>query len=187
MSRILTTAALTVALGLVACATPTPYQPLAKSSSVSGGYSDLKISGDRYRITFQGNDVTERDTVESYLLFHAAEVTLRDGYDYFLLTNRNTDRNSRTFIAPDPMFGGWQPQWYYARRDPFGPGLFSPFYGPGFAGYGRYDATEITSYKANAEILMMHGKKPAGDPSAFDAHDVEAHLGPKITKPAPKV
>jgi hypothetical protein len=189
MSRSLTAVALTAALTLGACATPTPYQPLTKSNSVSGGYSDLKISGDRYRITFQGNDVTDRDTVERYLLFHAAEVTLRDGYDYFLLTNRNTDKNSHTFISPDPAFGGWQPQWYYARRGRFGPGPYSPFGGPGFGGFGAfgsYDATEITRYKANAEILMVRGRKPAEDPAAFDARDVAAHLAPTIAKPAPK-
>lgn len=184
MSRLLTAAALSLGLAITACATPTPYQPLAKSSEISGGYSDQQISSDRYRITFEGNDVTERDTVERYLLYHAAEVTLRDGYDYFLLTNRRTDTQARTFIDPDPMFGAWQPQWYYAGRGRYGGfGPYSPFWGPG---YGRYETTEIRRYKANAEILMLRGKKPAGDPAAFDARDVAAHLAPTIAKPAPK-
>ncbi len=42
------------ALALTACATATPYQPLKTSGLDSGGFSELKISSDRYRITFRG-------------------------------------------------------------------------------------------------------------------------------------
>jgi hypothetical protein len=176
MHRALTAALLTGVLALSACAMPTPYQSLVPSGRSSGGYSDLKISNDRFRITFQGNSVTDRDTVEQYLLYHAAEVTLREGYDWFMLTNRRTEAKTSHFITPEPVFG---PEWYYGRRGRFGAIGYDPFWG---GGYGYFD-DDISRYRANAEIVLGHGKKPADNPAALDAHEVAANLGPTIVRP----
>src|SRR4051812_30110703 len=75
-----------------ACETATPYQPLQAGNATSGGYSDQRISRDRYRVVFQGNSITQRETVERYLLYRAAELTTQAGYDWFELVDRNTDR-----------------------------------------------------------------------------------------------
>jgi hypothetical protein len=181
MHRALTAALLTGVLALASCATPTPYQPLMPHGVSSGGYSDLKISSDRYRITFEGNSATERDTVERYLLYHAAEVTLREGYDWFMLANRRTDEKTSHFITPDPAFGAWQPEWLYRGR---GRWALVPSYDP-FWGGGFYQTDDVSRYKANAEILLGHGKKPADNPAAFDAHEVSANLAPTIARPKP--
>src|SRR5207253_6000050 len=47
--------ALTLAAGLAACATPTPYQPNVPGQATSGGYSELRLEQDRWRVTFAGN------------------------------------------------------------------------------------------------------------------------------------
>ncbi|MEO0362560.1 MAG: hypothetical protein AAF322_15680, partial [Pseudomonadota bacterium] len=56
------------AAALAACATPTPYQP--KTSD--GGFTESRVETGRYRVAFAGNSLTDRDTVERYLLFRAA-------------------------------------------------------------------------------------------------------------------
>lgn len=186
MSRVLMAVALTGVLAVSACATPTPYQPLQKSGLSAGGYSDLQISTDRYRISFEGNAVTNRDVVERYLLYHASEVTLRDGYDWFMLTNRRTD--TKVSGIEDPYYG-WTPEWAFYGRGGWGrryPGYWGGGFGYGpYGGLSPYD-TEITRFKADAEILMGHGKMPVNNPAAFDARDVQAHLAPTIAKPVPK-
>lgn len=54
-----------LATSLSGCATtPTPYQPLVGGQRVSGGYSDIRLSEDRYRVHFAGNSFTSRDRVE---------------------------------------------------------------------------------------------------------------------------
>ncbi len=173
MHRALTAILLTGVLALSACVTPTPYQALVRNGQSNGGYSDLKIANDRFRITFQGNSATDRDTVEQYLLYHAAEVTLREGYDWFMLANRRTDTRTSHFITPEAGFG---PGWYYGRRGGFG---YDPFWG---GGYGYFD-DDISRYRANAEIVLGHGKKPADNPAALDAHEVAANLAPTIARP----
>jgi len=76
MKRLLiAAAALVLAGGLAGCETATPYQPLKPGSS-AGGYSETKLEGDRWRITFAGNSMTSRETVETYLLYRAAELTV---------------------------------------------------------------------------------------------------------------
>ena len=76
---------------LGACARdPTPYQP-----AVDGyGYSEQRIENNRFWVTFEGNDFTKADTVQKYLLYHAAELTLNYGYDYFTVVDRNMDRSN---------------------------------------------------------------------------------------------
>lgn len=81
---------------LAACASsgPTPYQPA--SANYSRGYTETKIEDTRYRISFKGNALTERETVENYMLYRAAELTLQSGYDTFTISNRDTDKDKRT-------------------------------------------------------------------------------------------
>jgi hypothetical protein len=162
-----------------ACETATPYQPLVAGNSVSGGYSDTRISRDRYRITFQGNSITERDTVERYLLYRAAELTREAGYDWFQLVDRDTERQTRRYDVPVPTsYWAWRPTWYYLGNNRWTViNTYEPFW------YDRYERQEITRYQATAEVFLGRGAKPENDPRAFDAREVIENLGPTIQRP----
>jgi hypothetical protein len=170
------------ALVLGACETPTPYQPLSKDSAHSGGYSEAKIEGDRWRVTFQGNGLTSRQTVEDYLLYRAAELTLAQGFDWFETADRETDKHVSTYVTPDPWgYGyGWRPYWrFYGHAGWWGPRWGDPF----FDGWGPEDVQTVERYEASAEVVMGHGPKPAGDRKAFDAHEVTTNLAGRIVRP----
>ncbi len=77
---------------LAACATATPYQP---TETAGYGFREQRIEDNRVRITFRGNTLTDRETVETYLLYRAAEVTLQSGKDYFVVVTRDTEEHSR--------------------------------------------------------------------------------------------
>ena len=125
--KVLAVAMVAAAMSLAACASgPTPYQPAA---GYDRGYAEQKIESDRYRISFKGNSMTERDTVENYLLFRAAELTLQSGYDSFTIVNRDTDKDSRirstgfhsrfSYMYFSPRWGwmvpGWRLYWRASR------------------------------------------------------------------------
>ena len=52
------------------------------------GYSDYRIEPGRYRITFQGADGAPAGQIRDYVMLRAAQVTLRDGYDWFRISDR---------------------------------------------------------------------------------------------------
>src|SRR5258707_5288832 len=101
-------AAIGLVVGLSACETATPYQPLRTGAQVSGGFTDQRLDQNHFRVTFQGNTLTSRETVESYLLYRAAEVTVSQGYDWFEAVERHTERNRQTYIdspyVPGPYY-----------------------------------------------------------------------------------
>ena len=188
MKRLLIAAAAVAALGgLAACETATPYQPLNPASASSGGYSETKLEQDRWRVTFAGNSMTSRETVETYLLYRAAELTVTQGYDWFETVDRHTDKDKRTYIDPDPFYGPgyrwgyFRPYWSFYGRG-YGWRSWGPFWGDPFWADGL-DVQEIDRYQATAEIVMRKGAKPALDPKAFDAHAVMTSLGSKIVRP----
>lgn len=157
---------------LAACATPTPYQ--AVSANDRYGYAETQIEANRLRITFSGNSITERDTVETYLLYRAAEATLQRGYDYFVVANRDTEQRSQLVgTAPyRPLF----PVYFYSRRHGW-----APWYDPFWDEPDTY--REVTRYRAEAEIAMFHGQKPADNAAAYDAREVQHNLEGHITRP----
>ena len=61
----------------------TPYQP----NGTGGGYSEIAYNRDTYYVAFHGNQNTSQETMESYLLRRAAELTVNKGYRYFVLIN----------------------------------------------------------------------------------------------------
>lgn len=182
---------LALAAGLAACATPTPYQPNVPGQQTSGGYSELRLEPNRFRVTFTGNSLTSRETVEAYLLFRAAELTTQQGYDWFSIVDRHTDRDARSYVEPDPLYRPWygpgymwwRPSWrYYGRHG--GWHSWDPFWGDPFWA-DRVDVRTVERFEASAEIVMGKGAKPADDPRAFDARAVIDNLRPRIQYPAP--
>lgn len=161
------------ALALAACATTTPYQ--AAPATGGYGYAERKIEDNRFTITFNGNSVTERATVENYLLYRAAELTLQQGYDYFVVSQRDTAGNSR--LVPSGGTRGFYPDYYwYAPR--YG---WRPFYDPF---WNDVTYREVTRYEARAEIVLMKGSKPAGNAQAFDARQVKQNLEAQVVRPS---
>lgn len=182
-------AAAAAALALSACETATPYQPLnATHSGASGGFTDTRLTEDRFRVTFSGNTLTSRETVENYLLFRAAEVTLQQGGDWFEMADRETSRDRSTYYAPDPFYsragfryGYWRPYWrYHGRRGAWR--TWDPFWGDPFWG-NDFDMQTVERFETSAEIIIHRGPKPEGNVRAFDAHEVTANLGPRIVRP----
>ena len=183
-------AAAAAAILLTGCETATPYQPLgARNSQASGGYSDQQVEANRWRVTFAGNALTSRETVERYLLFRAAQLTVNQGYDWFTTVQRHT--NKQTDYIGDYGWGGyWGPEWGLYRPG-FGWGYgfwggqgFGGWDGPGWGG-GPVDIEQVSEFQATAEIVLGHGGKPQGDPRAFDARAVVAHLQSTIHYPKP--
>ena len=186
-AAIVASLALTALLG--ACTTATPYQPNITGQKVQGGYSEQQVETDRFRVTFSGNSLTSRETVEGYLLYRAAELTVQQGYDWFEIVDRNTDADRRTYIDRDPFYspwygpsyGYWRPSWRYYGG--FGWRTWDPWWGDPFWA-DRTDVRTVTKFEASAEVLMHRGRKPADDPRAFDARAVMDNLGPRVTRPA---
>jgi hypothetical protein len=161
---------------LAACATQTPYQPA--SANAAYGFEEQRIEDNGVRITFRGNSLTNRETVETYLLYRAAELTVVGGRDYFIVANRDTEEHSRLVGAGAhrPRFGF--DFWYFSPRHGWGP-WYDPFWDQ------PMDYREVSRYEAVAEIAMFAGPKPQNDANAFDARDVMRNLEGRIVRPPP--
>ena len=189
MKRLLLTFAAVAALGgaLAACETATPYQPLTLGHGYAVGYAEQKLNDDLWRVSFSGNRLTSRETVERYLLYRASELTVSQGNDWFLDSHRALDK--KTTYSVDPFYAsgagfgygwGWRPYWRF-----YGGGFGWRGYDPWFDGpfwADRFEATQMDRYQASAEIRMGKGAKP---PNAIDARQAMTNLGPAIVRPPP--
>ncbi len=174
-SGILRNSAAALCLAVVAaCATPTPYKEA--STLNDDGYTTQQIESNRFRISFRGNSLTTRQTVDTYMLYRAAEVTLQNGGDYFIIVNKDVDKNTGYENYGDDLAWGWGGGWGW--RHGYG-GYGGPFRG-GFD-YSR----PINSYDAIADIVTYRGPKPATNPYAYDAREVLNAIGPTVIRIAP--
>jgi hypothetical protein len=147
---------------LAGCVEPTPYQPAVEGY----GYSDQQIEDNRYWVRFAGNHLTPAGTVQNYWLYRMAELTLDNGYDYFIMVDRNLDRSTTyegTAHCDCPVY-------YTEDGDAVGGG----------GSVSSYSASPSDRYTAFADVVMVEGEKPAADVNAYDARSVLRQLGPTI-------
>jgi hypothetical protein len=152
--------------GLAACSTPTPYQAAVDDY----GYRDQQLESNRYRVSFAGNTATSLETVQNYVLYRAAELTVANGYDYFRVVDRSTESRSggvtpgRVGVGVGGVGGG--------SGSGVGIGL-STFFGSGYPEY----------YAVFMDVLMFKGEKPASDDTAYNAREVLRRLEPTLHRP----
>lgn len=189
-------ALMVLAGGLAACQTrgPTPYQPAADSSG-QGGYSERWVDGATYEVTFSGNTQTDRETVETYTLYRAAELARERGFESFALLDRETEELVQRSYVYDPYYSPfyyhryrYYPYRYGYRAYPYGYAPRPGFgYHPGFYGYGgRYvrRTVERHSFTAMAKVRLFNGEAPQGALRTFNAVQVLSELGPSVRRPA---
>ncbi len=164
MPGLKTTLALLAFAALAACAKPTPYQP-APAPGLDG-YAETALGADQYRISFTGNGITTRKTVDLYLLYRAAELTQEKGFDYFIVGNR------QDFIDPQGI-AGRESQISFARRQELmvGSGIRA-----------RFGEEVVDHYGAEIDILMQKGDMP-DSANVYSAIDVIERSRNAIVKP----
>ena len=134
-------------------------------------------------MTFNGNSSTSRQSVENFLLYRAAELTLETGNDYFLLIENDTESHtSYSVTSRFPRYG--RRAYFIGPRENY---YSYPYYSYGFDWGGSYDREienvhEYTRYTAEAYISVYPGQKPANDSKAFDAKDIMLNLEHFIEK-----
>lgn len=155
-------------LALAGCETPTLYQPAAGPTAV--GYSEVRIEPGRYRVTFLGGSGAPASQVSDFVLLRAAELTVRDGYDWFRVTGREGDRAPpRSSSSVSIGAGGGS----FGRGGGFGLGLGTSIPLGG--------GPQITR---SVEILAGHAPQPT-DPDIYDARGILKAIGPRAPHPAP--
>ena len=172
-------AALALLLGcaslLTACQSGPAYRERGPGDSI--GYTDLRLTQNRYRVTYAGGNATTREEVEDYLLRRAAEVTLDSGYSHFVFDARDTNAETyyRSNFGPHSRlgigFGHFGPSPFYYSRFAFG----YPYYGN--------DLRPITRFEAYSEIVMLELGDAVDDPFAVDAREVLTTLTPPPPTP----
>ena len=174
MERISTLLAIAAVLGLAGCATPsTPYQAAGQGRH---GYLEGQIDADTWRVRFSGNRATDRGVVEDYVLYRAAEITLEQGANGFVVVREDVEKDVSFYGNNyNPHYGVIYGHGRYLRRGNYGYGF----------GYGPSTLRPVNSYTDHLKIRMFRDQAPEGFGPTYDAQAILRFMGPKIVRPAP--
>ena len=84
----------TLSLFVMGCATT--YQP----KSLTGGYKEVRLADNIFRVTFNGNGYTSSDRASNYCLLRCAELCIENGFKYFTLVSAVSGNSSSSFTTP---------------------------------------------------------------------------------------
>ena len=130
---------------LVGCATP--YQ----SKGFRGGYSEVQLDANTFRVNFIGNGNTSRERVDVFLLYRCAELTALRGYDYFILLSEESENRTESYTTP----GTFQATTTHTGYTSTTTGQVTPG-----------ETISVRKYGGVAMIKMFKGDKPADHPAA---------------------
>ena len=125
---------------LQACSTP--YQ----KEGFTGGYTELQLDDNVFRITFRGNAYTSRENTSDFTLLRSAEIALNHGYKYFVIIDAKEYTKQSTYPAPTTTTGS------------------TSLYGN--TGYGSYTTyggrTFLVAKPTSSNTILCYNEKPEG-------------------------
>ncbi len=143
--------AVVAATGLALAGCGAPYQPLQTGGGMfsrDGGYAEQQLAPYTYMVSYAGNRWDEREDAEWRTVYRAAEVTLREGGDFFIIVTSNF-------------------KWYAGQggADPRAGGMPAP--APQFR-----DNSPAGGPQAQAFVRLYSGPTPTDLEGAYDARRV---------------
>lgn len=157
---------------IAGCASSNVYHPARFEGDE--GFSARNLGETHFRVTFRGDSKTSRETVEDYLLLHAAELTLDAGKAGFLITEADTDLETHIRGVRHPAIYGRN--FHNRFNDPW---VF-PYYAYGYnwSYPSRWSYYQTNEYVAVAYIMMLDRSAIIAEPKAFNAQQVMDSIGP---------
>jgi hypothetical protein len=128
-----------------------------------GGVEGTQVSSNTFQVTARGNGYTDPDSIERFVLRKAAEMTLSNGFDYFIIEGEQ-DRSRTTEVA----------------------GSYASYHRGIATGFGYRQS--ILHPGATVMVQAFKGPLPnPPPPGAFEAKDVlhYAAIGSGYVPPAP--
>tara|TARA_Y100001954_G_C15618800_1_gene506695 strand:- start:230 stop:718 length:489 start_codon:yes stop_codon:yes gene_type:complete len=74
----------------------TKYQP----RMWKGGFESTQLGEDMYRVTFIGNGYTSSTKAQDYCLLRCAELTIENGYKYFVIISEDNYSSNSKYTTP---------------------------------------------------------------------------------------
>jgi len=149
--------AIVVVAALAACTSP--YGP----KGLTGGYGELRLAPDRYRVSYDGNGNTSEEQVVDFWLYRCAELTIQNGYTYFGLAPDGLSLRDEGSRGPRRL----------ATFDPSGdaPDMLKVRGGGGYVYVPSYSTTTIRTWHKRATIVMYRSRSSAdSSPQAYPLH-----------------
>jgi hypothetical protein len=148
---------------LTACATP------YGKYGILGGYTDSRIDENTFSISVDTNGFTNQQTTSMHALYRAAELTIENGFDFFVISNGANNSSSMAMAMPGASTSRTTVNAYgstaYARTT---------------TTYAPTTVVPIVFPNSTLVIKSFKGTKPEGVASAYDARSLIKHLGPQI-------
>lgn len=164
MTMKLTLLATLGAAALAACSpTQTTYGPATGPAGQAIGFDSLRITDNRWRVSFTAGPDVSTAGAERLALRRAAELTLENGYDWFEIT----DRRIESTTGRNPVRVGGSAGTSVGSRGYRASGV-----GLGISISPGQEGRTLVSL----EIIARHGETPDA-PNAYDARSLIAVTG----------
>ena len=161
----------TVLLAILLTACATPYGKYG----IAGGYTDSRIDENTFSISVDTNGFTSQQTTSMHGLYRAAELTVENGFDYFVIIGGSNGATSMAMVIPGASTSN------------------TTVNVSGSTAYGRTTTTTAPTTvvpmafpNSTLTIKSFKGSKPDGVSNAYDARAVMKYLGPQIGIEQPK-
>lgn len=160
---------------MMGCASQPDYR---EASNGGFGYTESQLSDTQYRVHFKAKG-TDKGKAMDYAMLRAAELTLLEGYDWFVVTDRETMVDKET-VETSPQMGFSQ---RYTRVTDCGVISCRTSYHPStqFETGIYVGGSQKSEIESILSIEMGKGTRPTGATS-FDAREVRNNLQPKSEK-----
>ena len=159
-------------LAFYGCASQTDYTPASNERGY--GYTESRITENRYRVNFRGNSRTSSNDVKDMALLRAAEITLLNDYDWFRIVNQDTLQS----LSTSPQT---QSRLSSGRRVYQNCGLLgcTTSVSPAYRSIEVVTQGETDSYTTTIEIVMGKGEL-SDQTSAYNATELRSNLQAKF-------
>ena len=146
---------------LAACAAQPAYHPIEDGV----GFTEERVSGKVYRVSFQGDKALSQKAVEDMLLLRMAELTQMSEMDHFTVVIDETVCDTEVKTSPTSVC-----KYEHSMNENL---PFMMFTETLLSDEGRVSK----SYKARAMFIMGHGVVTSDTPGSYVAEDVVSELG----------
>jgi hypothetical protein len=151
-------------MSLYACGSSSQY--VAGGSEGLGSSTESRLTDDRYRVTFIGDEAATSDQVKDLALMRAAELTLANDYDWFRVVSQQTEESTTSTTTA--------PVQQVTTRDCGALGCTTTIT-PAYTGTQIVTVREEDRYTTSIEIVMGDGT--LRDPTvAYDARELHNSL-----------